>query len=105
MPAPKDRTEVNLLGTDWLIRMRKFAAEADGTENSLHGFCDGHAATVHINTAINRAQWPDTILHEFLHAIEKMGGFKCDEERVRYTATALRQMFRANPKLAEYLIR
>lgn len=96
-------TKFDLLGTLWSLIVRPFKEEPDGSPAALHGYCRAESAEIHVNSLIAKAYYPDTVLHELLHAIESAGGFTTDEPRVRYTATALRAFFKANPKLAGFI--
>jgi hypothetical protein len=105
MPRPNiiTRAVLNILGADWTVVLRPFEETADGEASDLFGYCDDTAFEIHINSLRSSTSHADTLLHEVIHAIEKMLDLEISEETVRHVATALRVVFLANPKVAKWL--
>lgn len=102
----KQRKQVgvlNVLGTDWKVVLHKFPEPPDGTA-ALYGFCCPETNEIHVNSDKDRAGFPDTLLHEVIHAIDAVADLDLSEAQVRATATSLRGFFRANPNIAQWLI-
>lgn len=94
---------MNVLGTDWKLVLHQFQEPADGAA-ALYGFCCPETNEIHVNSTKDGAGYPDTLLHEVIHAIDAVADLGLTEAQVRATATSLRGFFRANPKLAQWLI-
>lgn len=74
--------------------------------NTHYGECCGTEKYIALNLEERRDELPDTLLHEILHAVinEYKPFVRKEEQLVVALEKGLMQVFRDNPKVAEYIL-
>jgi len=92
---------VQCLGRTWEVQVVPDLTEVEG----VYGDCDSRRQLVRIAQDQTHQDAQDTLLHEFVHAIDHTRGYGFTEEQVTGLSTDLIALFRANPKFIAYILK